>query len=71
MISEEAFQWLTLPSRWRSQHLSDLSSNEFNRLLQQFEQMNEDGIPQPENPSIEGLSMEVFYEVTRLTRGIK
>lgn len=68
ILTEEALQWLTLPSRWRSQHLAELSSNDIDRLLQQFEQINENGIPQTDLFSIEGVSMEVFYEVNRLTR---
>lgn len=71
LINEEAFQWLTLPSRWRSQHLADLSSNEINHLVKQFEQLNENGIIQSDIQAMEGISMEVFYEVTRLTRRTK
>ena len=71
MINEDASQWLTLPSRWRSQHLADLSSNEINRLFKQFEQLNENDILQSDTQAMEGISMEVFYEVTRLTRRTK
>jgi hypothetical protein len=71
IMTKEALQWLNIPHRWREQYTINLSSNEINHSLKQLEHLNENGIPQYDTQSIDSVSMEVYYEVSQLSRRIQ
>ena len=67
ITNKEALQWLNVPYRWREQEIT----NEILYSLKQLERLNENGISQSDIRSIESVSMEVFFEVSKLNRRIK
>jgi len=68
IMNTEASQWLNIPRRWSQQYIINQSSNEINRSLQQLELLNENGIRQFDRQSIDGVPMEIFYELSRKRR---
>jgi hypothetical protein len=67
ITNKEALKWLNIPPRWREQH----SSNEITHSLKQLEHLNENGILQYDIHLFESVSMEVFFEVSKLSQRIK
>jgi len=65
IMNKQASQWLNIPHRWSQQYSLIQPSNEINQSLKQLELINENGIQQFDSQSIDSVSMEVFYELSR------
>jgi len=68
IMNKEASQWLYIPHRWSQQYSINQPSNEINQSLKKLERINENGIQQFDSQSIDSVSMEVLYELSRQGR---
>jgi len=68
IMNKEASQWLNIPKRWHQQYSRNQPSYEIKQSLKQLELLNENGIHQFDTKSIDTVSMEVLYELSRHRR---
>lgn len=64
ILNQQAKQWLNHPHHWQ------YSTNEIDNSLKQLELINENGVRQYDSQSIDSVSLEVFYELSRQGRRI-
>jgi hypothetical protein len=68
IMDTEASQWLStrnMPRRWRQQSLTNQPSDEVDRFLKQLQLINDNGIRRSDSQAIDGVTMEVLYELNR------
>ncbi|CAF1288140.1 unnamed protein product [Adineta ricciae] len=68
MSDTDASQWLairSLPRRFRQQYLANQQPDDLSQAFGQLQAMNDNGIRQFDSQSIDGIPMEVLYELSQ------